>query len=291
MKTDIFKVVALALSMLLMLFVLVGCGEQGLIGPEGPAGPQGPAGSQGEPGAKGSDGVDGISVVNAYVDADKHLWIELSNGTKIDAGYVGVTITEPVPTTFTVTFTDYDGTVLKTEVVKNGMGATAPDSPVRDGFTFTGWDKDFSQVTGDLTVTAQYQIVGEVYISGENQTAEKGETIQLHLSLNNCTQAIKAAAITISTTSEEIIVESGVWSSNYTYEISNFKKDKMQGVAAFAEETDVNGEIFTVTLKIGDEIPAGDYYVTVALRITYFAQSGDEVDIPCQPANILVSVK
>ncbi|MBQ7061232.1 MAG: endonuclease, partial [Clostridia bacterium] len=60
--------------------------------------------------------------------------------------------------THTVTFVDWDGTVLKTETVEEGASATAPADPARIGYTFTGWDADFTNVTGDLTVTAQYTI-------------------------------------------------------------------------------------------------------------------------------------
>ena len=61
------------------------------------------------------------------------------------------------PTYFTVTFLDWDGTVLKTEQVEQGRSATAPADPTREGYTFTGWDKDFSNVQSDLTVTALYE--------------------------------------------------------------------------------------------------------------------------------------
>jgi hypothetical protein len=59
---------------------------------------------------------------------------------------------------YTVTFLDWDGTVLATDVVDHGSAATAPADPTREGYTFTGWDVPFDNVTGDLTVTAQYQI-------------------------------------------------------------------------------------------------------------------------------------
>uniref|UniRef100_UPI00188DD096 InlB B-repeat-containing protein n=1 Tax=Aliidiomarina indica TaxID=2749147 RepID=UPI00188DD096 len=60
--------------------------------------------------------------------------------------------------TYTVTFQDHDGSVLDTQTVEHGSGATAPADPVRTGYTFTGWDPSFAEVTGDLTVTAQYAI-------------------------------------------------------------------------------------------------------------------------------------
>ena len=63
--------------------------------------------------------------------------------------------------THTVIFKDWDGTTLKTETVKEGSSATAPTNPTRVGYRFIGWDKDFSSITSDLTVTAQYKEIIE----------------------------------------------------------------------------------------------------------------------------------
>ena len=57
-----------------------------------------------------------------------------------------------------VTFVDWDGTMLSSVSVAPGDAATAPADPTREGYTFTGWDKDFSNVTDHMTITAQYQI-------------------------------------------------------------------------------------------------------------------------------------
>ena len=59
---------------------------------------------------------------------------------------------------YTVTFVDYDGTILSSDKVHYGTAATAPEDPSRDGYNFAGWDKDYSNVTDDLTVTAQYTV-------------------------------------------------------------------------------------------------------------------------------------
>jgi uncharacterized repeat protein (TIGR02543 family) len=57
----------------------------------------------------------------------------------------------------TVRFVDWNGTQLDAQVIKYGEDATKPADPTRDGYTFTGWDKTFTNVTEDLTVTAQYE--------------------------------------------------------------------------------------------------------------------------------------
>ena len=72
-------------------------GTDGKDGVDGKDGIDGKDGVNGKDGIDGKDGTDGVSVTGAYVDEDLHLWIVLSDGTKIDAGYVGVTTTEPTP--------------------------------------------------------------------------------------------------------------------------------------------------------------------------------------------------
>ena len=69
-----------------------------------------------------------------------------------------MTVTARYAIARTVTFVDWDGTVLSTQVVADGNSATAPEAPEREGYTFTGWDVEFTSVTENITVTAQYDI-------------------------------------------------------------------------------------------------------------------------------------
>jgi len=59
---------------------------------------------------------------------------------------------------YCVIFKDWDGSMIDTQSVSHGSAATAPANPVRTGWTFTGWDKAFDNVTSDLTIMAQYSI-------------------------------------------------------------------------------------------------------------------------------------
>ena len=56
---------------------------------------------------------------------------------------------------FTVTFVDEEGAVLKTETVEANAAATAPELPEKIGYS-AAWDVDFSNITADTTVTAVY---------------------------------------------------------------------------------------------------------------------------------------
>lgn len=63
---------------------------------------------------------------------------------------------------YKVTFVDYDGTVLKEQTVPYGGKAEFPEDPFRapdseHAYEFSGWSIDPSNVTEDLTVTAQYE--------------------------------------------------------------------------------------------------------------------------------------
>ena len=75
----------------------------------------------------------------------------------------GVTYEPDEPTTHTVTFIDpITGEVIAAVEVEHGEAAEAPEVPAHAWYTFTGWDVDFSEVTEDLTVTAQYAEIGDV---------------------------------------------------------------------------------------------------------------------------------
>src|SRR5574344_1578136 len=61
-------------------------------------------------------------------------------------------------TTYTVTFKDYDGSIIDTQTVPSGGSATPP-TPTRTGYDFTGWSGgSYTNVTSNVVLTAQYSI-------------------------------------------------------------------------------------------------------------------------------------
>lgn len=72
-------------------------------------------------------------------------------------------IYEPVKPNWFVIFKGFNNEELKQEMVKEGESATAPDAPVVEGYEFKGWDKEFTNVTKDIVVTAIYEKIVQKY--------------------------------------------------------------------------------------------------------------------------------
>lgn len=112
------------------------------------------------------DDADGTETINTagklragdilYIFNEQYNYQEGLYGDKTDYVSKLVEVNIP-PVTYTVTFVDGQGNTLKTETVESGNSATAPDDPKREGYTFKGWDKDFSHVTENITVTALWE--------------------------------------------------------------------------------------------------------------------------------------
>ena len=89
-------------------------------------------------------------------------WVTAKDGAA-EASFINITEDKSVyakysttARTYVVTFCDYDGTTLSQIDVAYGNSATAPGDPEREGYRFNGWDKAYSNITGDLTVKATY---------------------------------------------------------------------------------------------------------------------------------------
>jgi len=60
------------------------------------------------------------------------------------------------PRKYTVIFQNWDHETIETQSVAYGTAATAPAIPKKEGYTFAGWDRDFSKIQAETTVTALF---------------------------------------------------------------------------------------------------------------------------------------
>lgn len=92
----------------------------------------------------------------------------------LKAKFVEITASE-----YKVIFKDYDGTVLKEEVVKIEESATAPEVN-REGYKFLGWDNKFDYIYQETIVNAIYEICkyNVVFFNPANGTVLKEEVVE-----------------------------------------------------------------------------------------------------------------
>ena len=103
----------------------------------------------------GTVNLGSIAVINGAAYANNFMLT--NDGFDLTVGGTNLVVMS-VPT-YTVTFMDWDGTVLKTQTVNQGSSATAPAEPTRASYIFIGWDKTFHNITSPLTVTAEYEVI------------------------------------------------------------------------------------------------------------------------------------
>lgn len=211
------------------------------------------------------NGVDGMKVVNAYINENMELILEMSNGQTINAGNTGSG--GVAAAMFTVTFKDYDGSVLKAETVERGKAATAPMVPPRDGYVFIGWDKAFDNVTSDITVTAQYEKTTTPVIYVANASAGSGDkSIQVPVSIIN-NPGIMGMVLNV-TYDESVMTLKGAAAGAALSELEMTAPGKFESGCKFGwdgtKEATGNGEILVLTFDIKDTAAAGTYDIQVS---------------------------
>ncbi len=96
----------------------------------------------------------------------------------------------PVSAIYTVTFHYLDadgGSLTATRYALNGEDVTPPTPPARQGYTFTGWDNSYTNITGDVTLTAQYAVlpsatIGNITVTGTvNSSLSGADTTKITL--------------------------------------------------------------------------------------------------------------
>ena len=97
---------------------------------------------------------------------------------------------EIVKPTFTVTFYDEDGgKVIDTQTVEEGGDATAPQIPVKTGYTFKAWSGEFTNVTANISIYATYDVATcKITFAYYDSTAQKD--VERKVTVNYGTAAV-----------------------------------------------------------------------------------------------------
>lgn len=114
---------------------------------------------------------------------------DLASVTSVTEAMTFYAVFEPVEKpvfTYTVTFVDglTGQPIGEPQSVKEGESAVAPEPPVHEGYTFAGWDKDFTNITVRTEVKAlytvdSYTLTTEVLGEEKTQEIEYGGSLEL----------------------------------------------------------------------------------------------------------------
>ena len=97
---------------------------------------------------------DGRDPYQDYLDINNDGIVDISDATYL-LMYIDKKIDKPVQKQFKVTFIDGNGRVFKESLV-NALDTPTISDPLYEGYTFIGWDVDFTNITSDLVVNALY---------------------------------------------------------------------------------------------------------------------------------------
>ncbi len=207
------------------------------------------------------------SLTDVYYSGSEAEWSLVAIGTG-NTPLENATMHYAVVEVFTVAFVDHDGSILKTETVNKGAAATAPAAPARDGYTFTGWDVAFDNVTENLTVTALYSLaVTEPTFVVSDAIASAGDTnVEITVALkNNPGVTSMLMKIAFDNSALELV------SMSYNTEIGGQgipNASSESPITAYWAEgfTDVTGDwiFLTLVFNVSSAAAAGDYEIAVS---------------------------
>ncbi len=197
--------------------------------------------------------------------------------------------------TFTVTFKDGEK-VLETQTVEYEAAATAPDtarlSPP-EGMHFAKWDKDFSKVTEDIEVSAEYELNEYTVIFKNGETTLKTERVKHGFAAtqpnvyDTATKKFVRWDKSFDNVTSDLIVNAKFETKKFTLTFINF-----DGTTVYTAEVEYGASIDSHFDKADK---AATYDTTILDYDGWYKADGtriDELDLPTMPAeNFTLTLK
>ena len=211
----------------------------------------------------------------------------IETDTNLVAKYETSKIGGETPVTYTVTFANWDETVLFVDTVEQGgTAAYEGETPTRPDdseytYTFSGWDRDLTNVQSSFTTTAQYTSTpidtpvtgGPMVVYGPDYSVEDGLLLTLNTNQTdpNIASEYYARGITLEQGDTFKLFDSAL---NADIEIDDYRNDLSDtadsGSAFYTGDVTLEGNVITVQ-------NAGEYQVYLK---TYVENDWIELWIP-----------
>lgn len=184
-----------------------------------------------------------------------------------------------------VTFYDFDDTILDCQRIADGKSAIPPKDPVRGGHNFAGWDKNFSNITGDLSVKATYTPITTITLAIRYQYEDGTQIHPSYLAVirNGTTVPPVASPVIAGFTADLLVVDFGVPDASDTV-IVTYTGNPIE-FTVYHYQQNATDENYTKKEQLRIQAKTGDMLQTAFKSYPGFQPIGDAPLVRVTPEN------